>query len=1204
MEQYINYPPGCRPVTSDLGSDELIRRLKILAHTFQNMAQNEAMCQQYVPLTIYLVQDFFLKHPSKDVQLLTACCIADVLRIFAPEAPYTNPEQVKGIFMFLIKQLGGLKDPKNPAFKRYFYLLENLAYVKSFNMCFDLEDCQEIFCKLFSLLFQIINDEHSAKVKVFMLDILCPLIMESDVISNELLDIILINIVEPNKSHRKNTYSLVKDLIIKCSDSLEPYIQAFFNQSLMLGQNEKNLAINSKTYDLIYELNKISKSILLAVLPLLECKLKSTVEQERSDTIALLASMFSEKESNIARRYNILWHAFLSRFNDLSINIRIKCVQCAMQILVNQSYCRPDLIEALRLRSFDHDMNVRYETILAIVSTAKTDFESIAENEELFLMVKDRMCDKKFKIRREAVLGLAYIYKTYLNGPEIPNATKKAFSWIKDKILHGYYRNCLEDKLLVEQIVNSSLVPYQLPPDVKMKRLYHLYGTVDEYAKKAFIEIQKNQMLIRSYLKEFVNIHKKADHDNKELEIQTSIKLLTRYLPEPVKANEFINKFSQQLRSDANLLNYMDIIVKQTSSTAEVANAFNFLLKKLGKPNTTNVYYNTLKALLERALSVMIDSQSLKVLFIHVENCLNAGHMVDELGLHPGTAGYKGLELLNVLSNTFACHFYHPDILDKLIHLLHYDDVCITTQVLTVLTTIGKYSALGDSCPELTEKLTPMCEVFSIKGTPKQAKCAIRCLFVNVYKSKTNVFDNIVEKTQLNLTPESEYYETAIVAFGHLALNVVDKYSALFSNIISKKIVRELLATEITHIVTCDDDDDWCQENRLPKETKCRVEGIKALARWVVGLKNDKQCARKTFRIFSVLLSKNGDLMESGMLTKPELAWLRLQAGCAMLKICEQKEIGDQYTAEQFFLLSRLMTDEVLKVREIFAEKLHKGLGRGSPFKCLPLDFMGMYVFGGLETDKNLKTKIYGYLLKDTSRRQEYIKILTQKTTTCSVDRAMEQLPHILPDYMVLFAISILTHSPVYTDCKDIKILTLMQQCLWFILEPLITKNDSYNYGFYKAMLEKLKCYVDAVDPTNEAINTKMWTLCDLTMNVVVTHTTTFESAPLSEIKISSMFYKRHEDSLFTNIKVYLPEQFQIQQVNNDGRKIKLSALRTPKTRVQKHDRQAEQSQNSTVVNKNNNTFIEASDDEEKITPQSKRRRTCKPCTTCNNNIE
>ena len=59
-----------------------------------------------------------------------------------------------------------------------------------------------------------------------MLDVLCPLITESDIVSNELLDIILINIVEPNKTQRKNAYSLAKDLVVKCSDTLETYIQA------------------------------------------------------------------------------------------------------------------------------------------------------------------------------------------------------------------------------------------------------------------------------------------------------------------------------------------------------------------------------------------------------------------------------------------------------------------------------------------------------------------------------------------------------------------------------------------------------------------------------------------------------------------------------------------------------------------------------------------------------------------------------------------------------------------------------------------------------------------------------------------------------------------------------------------------------------------------------------------------------------------
>jgi len=145
------YPPRCREINNELGTDELIRRLKTLAHTFQSLSQadDDSSYAEYTALAVHMTDDYFLHNPSRDVQLLIACCIADILRIFAPEAPYKEPAQIKVIFLFLIRQLGGLKDPKDPAFKRYFYLLENLAYVKSFNMCFDLEESTEIFVGLF-----------------------------------------------------------------------------------------------------------------------------------------------------------------------------------------------------------------------------------------------------------------------------------------------------------------------------------------------------------------------------------------------------------------------------------------------------------------------------------------------------------------------------------------------------------------------------------------------------------------------------------------------------------------------------------------------------------------------------------------------------------------------------------------------------------------------------------------------------------------------------------------------------------------------------------------------------------------------------------------------------------------------------------------------------------------------------------------------
>lgn len=59
------------------------------------MGQDEGMYQQYIPLALHLAEEHFLMHQSKDVQLLIACCIADVLRVYAPEAPYKDADQVK-----------------------------------------------------------------------------------------------------------------------------------------------------------------------------------------------------------------------------------------------------------------------------------------------------------------------------------------------------------------------------------------------------------------------------------------------------------------------------------------------------------------------------------------------------------------------------------------------------------------------------------------------------------------------------------------------------------------------------------------------------------------------------------------------------------------------------------------------------------------------------------------------------------------------------------------------------------------------------------------------------------------------------------------------------------------------------------------------------------------------------------------------------
>lgn len=51
----------------------------------------------------------------------------------------------------------------------------------------------------------------------------------------------------------------------------------------------------------------------------------------------------------------------------------------------------------------------------------------------------------------------------------------------------------------------------------------------------------------------------------------------------------------------------------------------------------------------------------------------------------------------------------------------------------------------GVCLPDTMNQLIPICKDFALTGTKKQAKQAVRCLSVNVYRVDENVFDDVIE---------------------------------------------------------------------------------------------------------------------------------------------------------------------------------------------------------------------------------------------------------------------------------------------------------------------------------------------------------------------------------------------------------------------------------------------------------------------------
>ncbi|XP_041360337.1 sister chromatid cohesion protein PDS5 homolog A-B-like isoform X3 [Gigantopelta aegis] len=1105
----VVYPPGCKDVNEELGKDELVKRLKLLARAFQDMGQDGN--EQYSGLAIMLATDFYTDHPNKDVRLLVACCIADVFRIFAPEAPYKDADHLKEIFMFLTKQLRGLEDPDAPSFKRYFYLLENLSWVKSFNICLELDENQEIFVALFKLMLSIVSEKHSSKVKNFMLDMMTPLIAEADAVSQDLLDAVLINLVEPQKTQHKQAYALAKELLKRTSSAIEPYIQAFFNTTLMLGKTSES-EVSNHLYELIYELNQVSPNVLLAVLPQLEFKLKSNEESERKHVTKLLAKMFSEPGSMLAVQNKPLWNCFLGRFNDISTSVRITCVSFSQHFFLNHPNLTKDILEQMKVRQHDPEDTVRMEVVNCVLNVAKKDFSVV--NDDMMTFIKERTRDKKFRIRREALLGLGIMYKNVMSKTPVNPVEVEKVSWIKQKVFYAYYQTSNDDRLLVERILNIHLVPYVLEPTEKMKKLLQLFGSLDEKAVKAFKEMLKHRHGVRLCVMQLLEALEQSGPNSPPF--LPRLAALARTLPESQKPQEYMKKFCQILKTDQRMRGLLKLIIGSECTCQKAETAVKEILKKIGcNVGHPNFLYNLVKSLLERVAPVMIDAVAIEKLVKHIDQVLNGqSNCLDGVE----NAGEKSVELLFSLSTCYPYYFRSAEVFEKLLTFLKHDDDAVCDITLQILTNTG--GRIQSNHPNIYSSLVPLLVSTAKMGNPKQTKHAIQCVS-QICRDKEPILSQIFEHVKKNLDIESANYITSIVAMGHIAMLCPDKFSAEMKSIVSKVIVKDLLMQDRTEGIPTEES--WYANHMVSEETQAKVQAMKLLVRWLLGIRSNAQnSGTSTLRLLYTVIIHEGDLMEQGAINKPELARLRLQAGCSLLKLAEETCFAEIIGREQFQALALLINDTCYHVRLKFSHKLHKGLLSMK----LPLEYMSIFSLAANDPLKERRVQLKQFLNVNVNKRREFLK---------QNPGARNKMTAILPDYVLPYSIHLLAHDPDLKSYDHTEALRNIKECLWFLMEPLIGKSEDYNYAFFQRMIESIKQTKDSQNPDDEETNKKLYAVCDVALGLLMAKATnvTLKDVNVEPVLPSKLFTK--PDKSYSNTKSYLPKDFKFDGPKKKG---------------------------------------------------------------------
>ncbi|OTA99180.1 hypothetical protein M426DRAFT_325376 [Hypoxylon sp. CI-4A] len=326
-----------------IATGELLRRLEKLSKELVDMDQETIDKDSLTHVAKELASHNLLNHREAGVKAFAAACLVDILKLCAPEAPFT-PKQLKEIFTLFVKTiLPALWDPTNAYNTQHKYVLTSLAEVKSILLINDVTNSDELLLHLFSSFFDGISGSSKAAsgeqvakdVEFHMTDILVTLVEESPSLPPNVLDVIMAQFLRaaPPGGHKdkadtngKQTtllpkeepeaYVMAKTVCNSCPEKMARYVGQYFSEVIMdvsgnsghanghkddddsdedgaTGPSESDFKELRKAHQLLRELWRAAPGVLPNVIPQVDAELSADNVQLRLLATETLGDMIS-----------------------------------------------------------------------------------------------------------------------------------------------------------------------------------------------------------------------------------------------------------------------------------------------------------------------------------------------------------------------------------------------------------------------------------------------------------------------------------------------------------------------------------------------------------------------------------------------------------------------------------------------------------------------------------------------------------------------------------------------------------------------------------------------------------------------------------------------------------------------------------------------------------------------------------------------
>ncbi|KZT68344.1 hypothetical protein DAEQUDRAFT_812146 [Daedalea quercina L-15889] len=911
-------------------TDALQKKLKTLHSELREMDQEHVDVNSLSGVRKELIEDTILMHKDTGVKAYAACCIADLLRLYAPDAPYTQRE-LERIFSFFFQQLAlYLKGGDSPYYEEYFDLLESLSTVKSVVLVCDLPDADKLMNEAFRKLFAIVCHSPPKKIELFVADILIALIDECQSLPNGVLECLLSKFMVEDLRMENPEYRLAVQICSATADKLQRHICQYFTEVVVEQAHAEQFDEVAKAHNLIKRLNRSCPALLHNVVPQLEEELRVEESQLRIMATQVLGEMFADKGgTDFVRKYPTTWNVWLMRKNDKLAAVRLTFVEAVKGALSNLPDQQEAIEEVMQQKLFDPDEKVRaavcklysqldYETALHHVSSG------------MLRAVAGRGLDKKHAVRVEALNAVGRLYSHAY--PEIENNDSAAvaqFSWIPGAILNMAALT-VEVKSIAEQTLADYIFPLPSPSSTLSKnagdndeaawtdRLLYIMTFLDEQATNVLLSFSGLKGLMRTYADRFLQAcvdYNGGIIDADEEKVTGELKLATRRIaasfPDPPKAIDDLHAFAKL--NEGRLFKLLRTCMDTQVDLKSLVKSANEFVRRLEQSSSSLV--PTMTVFLRRACLRLVNQSSVPTLIKRVQK----GDSADGIGSSQADALAQNAQIWmnHTAKHGPAIFKAHVGELSKAIA-----DEKNTRLVEACLQALAAVSHFDNKLTPSDKRTLDRVMRFVMSSNLRHAKFAARILAE--CKDSIEMCVTVVESIADALpcaNPDSLAAHMAVLA--QLALRTPDAFEQK-SDVVTSFLIKKVLMNNQEATDEMDTDEEWVDDFAMSPLLRAKLYALKVCRNRCLAHATSEtavEIARPVLKMFTTVLQNAGSLTAEARDDPKTKARLRLQAGISMLHLATVQAFSNEITAN-FILVAITVQDPCYQVRITFMDKL------------------------------------------------------------------------------------------------------------------------------------------------------------------------------------------------------------------------------------------------------------------------------------------